>query len=264
MSSPFCIRLFGTFQDQDHIHFVMEYCSGGELFRKLTKKRAFQPNMAQFYVCEIYLALVHIHSFGFVYRDLKPENIMLDELGHCKLIDFGFAARPNNQGLCLTNVGTPAYLSPEQLNGKFTHGYSVIVDWWAFGVLIYELLTGHTPFSATNTETNYEIYLKILSGKISFPWRFPSVAKELITKLLCADVNLRLTDETAIKSHSYFDNIKWDLVETRQIIPPSIPRLYEEGDTCHFDEYGGKEVEMMNKPVKLKKGQVFVDTFGDI
>ena len=146
MSSPFCIHLFGTYQDQDNIHLVMEYCAGGELFRKLTKKKAFQPNMAKFYACEIFLALNHIHELGFVYRDLKPENIMLDESGHCKLIDFGFATRPNAQGMCLTNVGTPAYLSPEQLNGKFTNGYTKIVDWWSFGVLLYELLTGSLPF----------------------------------------------------------------------------------------------------------------------
>lgn len=260
LTSPFCVKLFGTFQDPDNIHFVMEYCAGGELFRKLAKKRAFQPNMVKFYASEIYLALYHIHELGYVFRDLKPENVMLDETGHCKLVDFGFATRPNENGLCLTNVGTPAYLSPEQLNGKFTNGYTKIVDWWSFGILVYELLTGTTPFCRSFKESSYEIYLRVLKGNIHFPWGFSSIAKDFVTQLLCADVNLRLVDPERIKTHSYFQDVNWEWIERKKIIPPSIPKLYEEGDTLHFDDYGEGE----SKPVKLKKGQVFVDHFQDI
>jgi tRNA A-37 threonylcarbamoyl transferase component Bud32 len=262
LNSPFCVKLFGTFQDSDNIHFVMEYCAGGELFRKLTKKRSFQPNMVKFYASEIFLALYHIHDLGFVFRDLKPENVMLDEMGHCKLIDFGFATRPNEQGLCLTNVGTPAYLSPEQLNGKFTHGYTKIVDWWSFGILVYELLTGNTPFCRSFSESSYEIYLRVLKGHIKFPWGFSSTAKEFITELLCADVSQRLVDPELIKRHKYFQGVNWEWIERKKIVPPSIPKLYEEGDTLHFDSYG--EGDSKNRPVKLKKGQTFVDTFQDI
>jgi serine/threonine protein kinase len=261
LNSPFCVKLFGIFQDPDNIHFVMEYCAGGELFRKLTKKKSFQPNMAKFYASEIFLALYHIHNLGFVFRDLKPENVMLDEMGHCKLIDFGFATRPNEQGLCLTNVGTPAYLSPEQLNGKFTNGYTKIVDWWSFGVLLYELLTGATPFCRSFSESSYEIYLRVLKGHIKFPWGFSSTAKEFITELLCADVNQRLVDPEIIKRHKYFQGVNWEWIERKKIIPPSIPKLYDEGDTLHFDNYGEEDG---SRPVKLKKGQTFIDTFQDI
>lgn len=259
LNSPFCVKLFGVFQDSDNIHFVLEFCAGGELFRKLTKKKSFQPNMVKFYASEIFLALSHIHKLGFVFRDLKPENVMLDEMGHCKLIDFGFATRPNEQGLCLTNVGTPAYLSPEQLNGKFTNGYTKIVDWWSFGVLVYELSTGATPFCRSFSESSYEIYLRVLKGHIKFPWGFSSTAKELITELLCADVNQRLVDPEIIKRHKFFQGVNWEWIERKKIIPPSIPKLYDVGDTLHFDDYG----EADDKPVKLKKGQSFVDAFHD-
>ena len=121
---PFVVHLYGTFQDQKRIYFVMEYLAGGELFSRLWLKEKFSANVTRFYVSEIFLALEYIHDAGYCYRDLKPENVMLDEEGHCKIVDFGFARAPDvKSGLMKTNVGTPAYLSPEQLNGAF-----VIVD----------------------------------------------------------------------------------------------------------------------------------------
>jgi serine/threonine protein kinase len=115
----------------------MEYAAGGELFSRLhNTKGIFGCNTSKFYLCEILLAIEHVQSHGYAYRDLKPENIMLDEEGHCKLIDFGFAARPDKDGLLHTNVGTPAYLSPEQLNHKKTGGYKPYVDYWSFAILM--------------------------------------------------------------------------------------------------------------------------------
>lgn len=119
---PFVVHLYGTFQDQKRIYFVMEYAAGGELFSRLWLKERFSSNAAKFYLAEIFLALEYIHDAGYCYRDLKPENVMLDEEGHCKIVDFGFARAPDSDsGLMKTNVGTPAYLSPEQLNGMFDY-----------------------------------------------------------------------------------------------------------------------------------------------
>ena len=265
-SFPFCITFFGTFQDNKAIHFAMELAAGGELFRRLNKKENFSSQVSKFYAIEILVALEHIHSLGYVYRDLKPENVMLDENGHCKLVDFGFAALPDSNGLCHTNVGTPAYLSPEQLNGKFTNGYTRIVDWWAFGCFIYELMVGVTPFCKDNRETPYAIYLRVLKGKINFPRRMDSESKDLINQLCFYDVNKRLTEPSVIKDHSYFSVVssKWDLVKKLSLVPPFVPRIRyfcnmitvyvvlfflnqffffhliyrEDGDDRHFDDYG--------------------------
>lgn len=237
MTSTFCVKLFAKIQDERKIYFVMEYIPGGELFSRLSKKSYFQPQTAKFYATEVFSALDHIHALGYVYRDLKPENILLDEQGHCKLVDFGFAIQPDaGTGLMHTQCGTSAYLSPEQLNGKFTNGYTSVVDFWAFGCLVYELLTGKTPFCKSFSETPYEIYMRVLYGKISFPRRMDACSKALIAQLCCADEGRRLADVESIKSNAYF-TMDWTAVSKRLLVPPYVPRLTTEGDTHYFEEY---------------------------
>ncbi len=95
--SSFCVKLFGTYQDKNYIYFAMEYVPGGELFRRLEKKKRFTPEVAKFYASEVFLALEHIQSLGCCYRDLKPENVLIDEEGHIKIVDFGLATVVNKQ-----------------------------------------------------------------------------------------------------------------------------------------------------------------------
>jgi len=221
------------------VYFVLEYAAGGELFSRLhNKKGKFGPETSKFYLAEIFLALEHIHSFGYAYRDLKPENIMLDEEGHCKLVDFGFSSKPDHDGLLHTNVGTPAYLSPEQLNHKKTGGYKMYVDWWAFGVIIFELMTGTTPFCKSHKESSYAIYIRVLKGKINFPGFFDNSVKDLVKSLLTAEVDKRLKDGNGIKKSEWFKEVQFDRVLNRELVPPHVPKLKEEGDCHYFDQYG--------------------------
>lgn len=249
-SSPFIIRLFGTFQDEDCIYFNMEYALGGELFSYLNKKQKFPLEMAKFYGSEIFLALEHVQKHGFVYRDLKPENVMLDEGGHCKLVDFGFATQPNAKGMCETNCGTPSYLSPEQLNLKFTKGYTKVVDWWSLGCVVFELLTGLTPFNKTAKDSEYEVYMRVQKGSISFPSGFDADAKDLCKELLNHNLEKRLVDPATIRKHSFFqfEKCSWDDVEKRRITAPIIPTVKSEGDSSHFE--GPYKDEHPRKPFK--------------
>jgi len=237
--NPFICSLFGTFQDKKFIYFVLEFAAGGELFSRLhNKKGIFGAQTSKFYLAEILVALEHVHSQGYCYRDLKPENVMLDEEGHCKLIDFGFAAKPDKEGLLHTNVGTPAYLSPEQLNHKKTGGYRIFVDFWSFACLMFEFMTGKTPFCKSHKETSYAIYLRVLKGKISFPGHFEKDAKDLVKQLTKADMSIRVKDIQSIKDHKWFEDIKWDKVLKREMVPPHVPNLKIEGDCHYFDQYG--------------------------
>lgn len=237
LSSPFCIKLFGTFQDGPNIYFAMELAVGGELFNRLAGgvgRYGLQAQECKFYLSEIFCALEHIQDCGYAYRDLKPENVMLDEDGHCKLVDFGFASKPDENGILKTLCGTPAYISPEQLNGKFTNGYSKVCDWWSLGIILYELMTSKTPFCKNDSETSYEIYLRILKTKMSFPrsWK-DSQAKELVQALCHGSMDKRLIDPKVIKINPYF-TIPWESVLGLKMVPPFVPKIKGEAHRDHY------------------------------
>ena len=237
LNCSFCVKLFGTFQDKTNIYYALEYCPGGELFQRLGRKKYFPPAEAKFYISEVFVALEHVQELGYVYRDLKPENVILDEEGHCKLVDFGFSTPcADNTTKLHTLCGTPAYHSPEQLDGTFTNGYTRVVDWWSFGVLIYELLTGKTPFCRSHKESHYEIFLRILNKKIWFPWGFDAVSRDIVMKLCHAQLDKRLCSAPDIKQHKYFE-MPWDQVSARKLVPPFVPRIKDEGDIHYFKTY---------------------------
>ena len=199
------VQLFTTFQDNAYVYFAMELVPGGELFQRLRKVGRMHPNEARFYILETFSALYHIQSLGYCYRDLKPENVMIDSEGHCKLIDFGFSTRPDRDGLMRTVVGTPVYLSPEQLNGKFTNGYTSCCDFWSLGIFLFELMTGHTPYSRDLHDTQHEVYLRILSSRgVPFPRGFNRKAKSFISSLCQKDLTKRLWRSEEIRHNKYF------------------------------------------------------------
>ncbi|CAM9540241.1 unnamed protein product [Chrysoparadoxa australica] len=243
LTSPFIVDSFGTFQEPSFLVFVLELCPGGELFQRLMKEKRFSLDTAKFYAVEIFSALEYIHTAGFVYRDLKPENVVIDEIGHIKVCDFGFATEPGPDGWCRSNVGTPCYLGPEQLNSKKTDGYQAnVVDWWAYGCLVYELLVGRTPFESdkgkqAGDESRYEIYLRVLEGKIKWPIKVPSIVQNLVKTLLEPKLEKRLIGHEAVKHHKWFQGIDWDKVEGRRLRPPWTPTLTKEGDKRYFEEH---------------------------
>lgn len=234
LTSPFCVRSFGCLADKQNIYMAMEYVPGGELDRLLQSRGPFNSDEAKFYMTEIFCGLEHVHTLGYVYRDLKPENVAIDEAGHIKLLDFGFATPYSSTTRLHTNCGTPAYLSPEQLDGKLTNGYTGVIDWWAFGVVLFELLTGKTPFNSKRDDTAYEIFLRILQQKISYPRKMDPSAKALISELCASNMEQRLCATEEIKKHSYF-TVPWTAVMEKRLVPPFVPHLKDAGDWHYFD-----------------------------
>jgi serine/threonine protein kinase len=251
---PFIAVLFGTFQDASKVYFIMEYAAGGELFTRLYNSKEGRlicsAASAKFYLSEIFLALEYLHNNGYCYRDLKPENIMFDEEGHCKLIDFGFVREVDgDDSRMTTQVGTPAYLSPEQLDAKKTNGYTRIVDWWAFGIIAFELMSGKTPFCKNSRDSRYAIFMRVQSGKISFPSKFDALGKQFVQALLVKDIDKRIKSAKAIRTHSWFSGIDFDAVYDRRLIPPYKPEVSAEpGDVQHFDVYD-EEKERANQAI---------------
>lgn len=156
---PFITNLLGTFSDYDSLYMLLDYVPGGELFSYLRKLRRFEEDTARLYAAEIVLVLEYLHEKqgGVAYRDLKPENLLLDQDGHIKLVDFGFAKRLGNRNNkpveTYTLCGTPEYLAPEVIQNK---GHTTAVDWWALGILLYEFLTGYPPFWHQNPMEIYK------------------------------------------------------------------------------------------------------------
>ena len=172
---------------------LFEYICGGELFSRLRKDGRFANDVALFYACEIALSLQYLHRMNIVYRDLKPENLLIDKEGHIKITDFGFAKQLTNDRT-YTLCGTPEYLAPEIIKGSKV-GYGKSVDWWALGILIFEMLSGYPPFYDNEP---IGIYKKIVAGIIEFPRFFDVKAKDVIRKLLNPDLNYRLGCDSVI------------------------------------------------------------------
>ncbi|KAG9290589.1 hypothetical protein G9A89_020959 [Geosiphon pyriformis] len=230
---PFIVNLFCTFQDDRNLYMLLEYVIGGELFSHLRKAGRFSNDVTRFYAAEIILAIEYLHSKDIIYRDLKPENLLLDSRGHVKITDFGFAKKVEDRTWTL--CGTPEYLAPEIIQSK---GHGKAVDWWALGILIFEMLAGYPPFFDDNP---FGIYEKILAGKIQFPSHFDPHAKDLIKRLLTADRTKRLGNlrgaSEDVKKHKWFRGVDWQGLFDRRTQAPIVPPYQHPGDTSNFEKY---------------------------
>lgn len=234
VSHPFIVNMIYAFQTPKKLYFILEYCPGGELFFHLSRAARFSEGRCRFYAQEILLAIEYLHSQNILYRDLKPENVLLDGDGHVKISDFGLSKEGISDNVSAKSIcGTPEYLAPEILDRQ---GHGKAVDWYSFGALIYEMLTGLPPYYTKDREKLFE---RIRRGELQFPSYVSPTARSLLEGLLCRDPAQRLgsiADAAEVKSHPFFAGTDWKAVYERRTVPPFKPNVTSQTDVKYFDK----------------------------
>jgi len=243
---PFIMKLYYAFQTTDKLYLIMEFVNGGELYTHLQASGNLSGERTRFYSAEIVLALEYLHKSGIIYRDLKPENILIDAEGHLKITDFGLSKEGlvGNNARTDTFCGTPEYLAPEVLLGT---SYTLAVDWWSLGTLMYEMITGLPAFFDNDVQRMYRYKMK---AEIQMPDDMDVNAKDLILKFLDKDPSTRLQNPEEIRNHPYFSTIIWDDLLSKKVEPPYIPNVKNKESTVMID----REFTNLKIDKEIKKG----------
>ncbi|EZG65535.1 calcium/calmodulin-dependent protein kinase [Gregarina niphandrodes] len=199
LDHPNIVRLFESFEDTKDIYLIMDFCAGGELFDRLVDGGTFNEALASRIMLQVLQAVAYCHSRRVAHRDLKPENFLFlnqSPWSPLKLIDFGLASKFTPGIPMRTKAGTPYYVSPQVLEGR----YGPECDVWSAGIIMYILLCGYPPF---NSYSDRGIMQKVREAQLEFPmaeWASVSRdAKDLIQKLLTRHPKKRITAEQALK-----------------------------------------------------------------
>lgn len=238
LKHPFLMNAFDTWQDRRYIYFLMDFASGGDLFSKLQKGELLSESRICLYLAEIALALDFLHSRNIIYRDMKAENVLIDHDGHIKLTDFGlskYCPNTSQQGFlrAYTICGTPEYMAPELIETD-GYGYGQKSDWWALGVLMFEMMYGFPPFYHEDPQEALHL---ILTADVEFPEipEFSPQCKHVVSELLIKDEMSRLGNRH-IFQHVFFSKFNLEDVYDKRINPEYVPQLEDEFDCSNFDE----------------------------
>ncbi len=260
LEHPFIISLVSSFQDESSLYLLLELIQGGELYSVIHAgdDKGLPEKDAQFYCACVLEGLGHMHQRSICYRDLKPENVLIDKKGYCVIVDLGFAKIVMDQTYTL--CGTPEYLAPEVIMSK---GHDKAVDYWSFGVLVYEALVGETPFYIQGSD-QMSLFRRIIMVKYDFPARqtVSDEGKDLIEKLLVRRPVIRFGNRARghldVRDHPWFQKINFKKLLKKEVKAPWVPKITAPLDSSHFDDYKSAERKQRpGKPLTREEQELF-------
>lgn len=273
---PFIVRLYATHQNQNNLYMLMDLIQGGELFSLLHNEdeQILEEADVRFYAANVFLALEHLHRLDIAYRDLKPENLLLGEDGYLKLVDMGFCkqipftivnenGQEETHSRSYTLCGTQEYLAPEFV---LNTGHDLAVDYWALGILIYEMMLGYTPFEEDDGDiaTLFKniAFVRTGANKVRFPREIELSrpdACDFVRKLLVGDptkrIGVGINGANEIRTHPWFKDFDWSEMIKCELPAPSVPEIQGKYDTSCFE--GDQGVRSADEPFGLDEANLF-------
>ncbi|CAI2370208.1 unnamed protein product [Moneuplotes crassus] len=254
IDSPYIVKLHFSFQSETKLFLILDFMDAGDLCYHIVHKRKIKEPLAVNISAQILLGLKCLHENNILYRDLKPMNILIDQDFGVKLTDFGLSKRKSstaNPEMTNSICGTVQYLAPEVALGN---DYSFAIDWWSFGVILYEMISGKLPFDSNERSI---VVKNILCKSIKYGKCFSPNAKDLVSKLLVRDPDKRLGAGGAeeVMEHDFFKDIDWEdlaspeKAHTIQVKPPKGYSKYCYGhsvDSSVISEKGQKRFDIPN------------------
>ena len=261
MNHPFIINMHFSFQDNDFLYIAMDLLTGGDLRYQIFKQKIFFEEQTKFIISCIILSLEYIHTNNILHRDLKPENLVFDSQCYLKLTDFGIAKiyrKENNKD----TSGTPGYMAPEVMNGQ---NHTIAVDYFALGVIGYELMMRKRPYLGKNRK---EIKEKIMSHQVQVkknmvPQGWSVESADFINRLLQRKPanRLGLRGPTEVKEHLWFKGYDWKNLYLGKLKAPFVPKKGDNFDFryCNAPEKIGLETEERYR--LIRGGQKYKESF---
>ena len=261
LKHPFIINIICAFQDYENLYLLLDYLSGGDLRYHFNLSNKFSENEIKFFITNIILSLEYIHSNDIIHRDIKPENLVFDNKGYLCLTDFGIAKVSKNKNISDTS-GTPGYMAPEAIHGK---NQSFSVDFFAVGIIGYELIIGHRPYRGKNRKEikklmdlkEKEILIEENDNKNNL---YTNDCINFFNSCLKKEVEKRIGFNNGIKelkSHIWFNNFDWKKLYNKEIKPNFIPK-----EEKNFDQkYCEENDKISNDTIERYKGYMKQDNF---